>query len=80
MQAFSDPSRRNDPHALPDIEVFYADGTDAHTDSEGDALAIGFYWWVCLPACLPSSDAYGPFASADEAESDAIAYHADYLD
>lgn len=25
MQAYSDPSREHDPHALPDIEVFYAE-------------------------------------------------------
>ena len=23
MQAYSDPKRENDPHALPDVEVFY---------------------------------------------------------
>ena len=25
MQAYSDPERENDPHALPNIEVFYVD-------------------------------------------------------
>lgn len=25
MQAYSDPRRENDPHALPDVEIFYVD-------------------------------------------------------
>lgn len=25
MQAYSDPKRENDPHALPNVEVFYRD-------------------------------------------------------
>jgi len=28
MQAYSDPSREDDPYALPDIEVFYMDVRD----------------------------------------------------
>lgn len=27
----------------------------------------GFYWWPCLPGCLPDSDAFGPFARPDDA-------------
>lgn len=80
MQVYSNPADRDNPHKLPDIEVFQADGTDAYTDSEGTALAAGYYWWVCVPGCLPDSEAYGPFTSADEAASDAVAFHEDYLD
>lgn len=29
MQAYSDPSRESDPHALPDIEVFQLTATEA---------------------------------------------------
>lgn len=28
----------------------------------------GYYWWPCLPGCLPDSDPYGPF----DTEQDAI--------
>ena len=28
MQAYSDPKRANDPMALPDVEVFYRDGSE----------------------------------------------------
>lgn len=81
MQAFSDPSRRNTPQALPDIEIFHVDiGTSIIDDDAGRPLDPGYYWWVCLPGCLPDSRPFGPFPSAHEAEADAVAYHADYLD
>ena len=31
-----------------------------------------YYWWACFPACLPDSDAYGPFESYQEAFDDAL--------
>ena len=31
----------------------------------------GWFWWTCLPGCLPDSDPYGPFASEAEALADA---------
>lgn len=81
MQVFSNPADRNNPHRLPDIEVFQADGTSDYTDpADGTALVAGHYWWVCLPGCLPVSDAYGPFTSADDAAADAVAFHADYFE
>jgi hypothetical protein len=60
-QHYSDPGRANDPHALPDIEVFYAD--DLPPDENGFASPPGWYWWVCLPGCLPDSDPFGPYES-----------------
>lgn len=27
----------------------------------------GWYWWNCLPGCLPDSDAFGPFDTEREA-------------
>lgn len=27
----------------------------------------GFYYWFCLPGCLPDSDPIGPFKTEDEA-------------
>ena len=31
----------------------------------------GFYWWACLPGCLPDSDPVGPFQTEAEAIADA---------
>jgi hypothetical protein len=61
---YSDPSRENDPYALPDVEIFYADGP------EGD-FEPGWYWWPCFPGCLPDGDPMGPFDSEEEALADA---------
>jgi hypothetical protein len=83
MQAYSDPTRADDPYALPDIEVFRMTASDFINSSEdtwmhermtedkdADSLA-GWYWWSCFPGCLPDGDAIGPFASAEEALKDA---------
>ncbi len=77
VQAYSDPSRENDPHALPDIEVFF-DGPDLNLageprnfDSEGNPVAKGWYWWACFPGCLPDGEPNGPFATEAEALADA---------
>jgi len=100
MQAYSDPTRENDPYSLPDIEVFYSDGYDIFEcgyfgdcescGAEGVNLADGFgaeqnlcltcareqygsgyYWRYCFPGCMPDSDPFGPFKTADEAVKDA---------
>ena len=31
----------------------------------------GWFWWTCLPGCLPDSDAMGPFDTYAEALADA---------
>ena len=97
MQIYSDPTRENDIHALPDVEVFYArptviecgdcgnsvlpwDGTYDHDyfkcpqcgkltkRARFDRNDAGQYWyWYCLPGCLPDSDPIGPFATEEEA-------------
>ena len=81
MQAYSDPTRENDPHALPDVEVFYQDVSDpdcvGNGDQEDGPLATGWYWWPCFPGCLPDSDPIGPFDSEDEALADAQSEHED---
>ena len=64
--AYSDPSRESDPHALPDVEVFQ--GSD-YGDLELEADK--WYWWACLPGCLPDSDPNGPFESEEAALVDA---------
>ena len=40
-------------------------------DQAAQAIA-GFYWWTCAPGCLPDSEAFGPFETAEEAEEDVI--------
>ena len=41
------------------------------TDDEGDCLGTGWYWWTCLPGCLPDSEPCGPFDTYAEALADA---------
>lgn len=87
MQAYSDPKRANDPHALPDVEVFYIAECDRYTLCEGngewhtqqpstqaaceDCPESGYFWWPCFPGCLPDGDPNGPFATEAEALADA---------
>lgn len=68
-QAYSDPKRANDPHALPDIEVFYMTRGEARTN--GWTAGAGWYWWACFPGCMPDGDATGPFKTEAEALEDA---------
>jgi hypothetical protein len=77
-QHYSDPARANEPHALPDIEVFYVDlsqeiWSDAMSvsDSKESGMASGWYWWSCFPGCLPDGEPFGPFATEAEALGDA---------
>ena len=73
-QAYSDPSRADDPHALPDVEVFYADAGDLYLDDgqeEAEISPAGWYWWSCFPGCMPDGDAMGPFDTEAEALADA---------
>ncbi len=70
-QHYSDPSRESDPHALPNVEVFYMSAADLldsdWTDGEGDSKDTGWYYWYCFPGCLPDSYPCGPYASEAEA-------------
>ena len=72
MQLYSDPSRENDPHALPDVEVFELSHAEAEELAQ-EELDPGTYWawWSCFPGCLPDGEACGPFASREAAEADA---------
>jgi hypothetical protein len=42
---------------------------DAMIEEEG--ITGGWFWWTCLPGCLPDSSAFGPFATQAEAIADA---------
>ena len=65
MQAYSDPTRASDPHALPDIEVFRMHGDQFAFN--GEPFESGWYYWFCFPGCLPDGDPIGPFATREEA-------------
>jgi hypothetical protein len=74
-QAYSDPNRMLDKHALPDIEYWQvgAHGSGnigAGVDLTGQAAEPGWYWWVCFPGCLPDSDPSGPFTTEKECVDD----------
>jgi hypothetical protein len=102
MQAYSNPKRESDPHALPDVEVFELTAAEAAAQDEDlvweyshkhefrlchmnqevqdamlDAMVQeqgitgGWFWWSCLPGCLPDGPAIGPFATKAEALADA---------
>lgn len=78
-QAYSDPKRAKDPHALPDIEVFKVSELECNYNKENldhaDEYTIkepGWYWWACFPGCLPDGDASGPYAYEFEAWADAV--------
>lgn len=77
MQAYSDPKRARDPHALPDVEVFehdraeHARGQCWRDEPDGECSGVGWYWWTCFPGCLPDSEPMGPFETEAEALADA---------
>jgi hypothetical protein len=69
---YSDPSRENEPHALPDVEVFYINCKEQKAIFPGDDTFTesGWYWWFCFPGCMPDGDAVGPFKTEKEAVAD----------
>lgn len=73
-QHYSDPTRENDPYALPDLETFCLSramiAADGMVDEDGEALEPGWYYWYCFPGCMPESEPVGPFDS----EAAALAY------
>jgi hypothetical protein len=87
MQAYSNPKRESDPYSLPDVEVFYLTADEqAQQAIENDDEVIydvaanagqteefenGWFWWTCLPGCLPDGPAIGPFETQAEALADA---------
>ena len=71
-QHYSDPKRETDPHALHDIEVFWADEGELEEWGDNDEPSPkGWYWWSCFPGCLPDGAPEGPFDSEEEALADA---------
>lgn len=60
---YSDPAREHDPHALPNIEIWYTH--KLHKGISGYFYAFGF------PGCLHDGDPVGPFTTEQEALDDA---------
>ncbi len=38
------------------------------------AMEPGWYWWACLPGCLPDGDRMGPYTTEEEAVAEATAW------
>lgn len=74
-QFYFEPEREKDIHALPDAEVFYMSAAKIEDydwfDEDGEVRPEGWYYWACLPGCLPDSDPVGPFDTEQEAIDDA---------
>ena len=60
-------------------EVFYLTDDQA-VDMAVNGSAYGFdaeegwYWWACMPGCLPDDDPPGPFDTEADAIADARSY------
>lgn len=69
-QHYSDPTRADDPNALPNIETFeYSqEECDRWASREGyEPFDAGWFYWFCFPGCLPDGPPIGPFATEAEA-------------
>lgn len=86
-QVYSNPKRANDTFSLPDVEVFHADSGDLWKAGEScdgwtpdDDNEAGFYYWYCMPGCMPDSSPNGPYATEDEAIEAALEDAAEFGD
>lgn len=74
-QVYSNPKRESDPYALPDIETFQGESGYLGYTGEWELQPDKWYYWTCVPGCLPDSDPIGPFdteqQAIDDAQSDA---------
>ena len=72
-QVYSDTSREEKPTALPDAEVFYRELSENTSDTvfwdedDNEPYGEGWYYWYCLPGCLPDSSPIGPFETEQAA-------------
>ena len=73
-QAFKD---EDSGESYGSFEVFYQTQQAVALMNEGretwddHKYEPGWYWWACFPGCLPDGDPSGPFATEDEALSNA---------
>lgn len=59
---YSDPAREHDPHALPDVDIWYTQKVNEES---------GYYYAFGFPGCLHDGDPIGPFTTEQEALDDA---------
>ena len=84
---YSDPTREEEPHALPDVEVFEVSQLVVNYNLENldhaDEMTIteaGWYYQFGFPGCLPDGEPNGPFDTKEKAiedigESNGIEWH-----
>ena len=53
------------------VEVFHSTDYNDGIALKEDRLKHGWYWWACVPGCLPDSEPQGPYATEAAAEADA---------
>lgn len=80
-QIYTDPTREQEPYALPNAEVFYFSQLEANYNLENldhadeyTLTEVGWYWWSCFPGCLPDGEASGPYYTEAAAIADAQNY------
>lgn len=59
------------------IEIFWHDQDDFRPgdgscweSDDGDMLPSGWYFWLCVPGCMPDSNPLGPYDSCEDAIKD----------
>ena len=67
-QVYSDPSRADEPHALPNMEVFEIKEDSFAIGWKGKLWVKGWYYYACFPGCLPDGPASGPYDTEDDAK------------
>lgn len=58
--------------AYDDYEIWHSTDYPEYDDENCEPLPDGWYYWWCLPGCLPDSEPFGPFDSYDDAEAAVI--------
>ena len=72
-RVYSDTSREDDSWSLPDAEIFHRELSENTPDTvfwhedDNEPFPAGFYYWYCLPGCLPDSSPFGPFETEQAA-------------
>jgi hypothetical protein len=41
---------------------------------DNEPMGQGYFYWTCLPGCLPEGDPVGPFETSEDAYRDAVEY------
>jgi hypothetical protein len=67
-RAADEPLYDQDPQTGATLEVFHADAVLARSFG----MHSGFFWWSCLPGCLPGIRPHGPFATCYGAYRNAL--------